>query len=252
MTEDYNKQAKNNESRSLEEILRDPDDKMNTEKVPQSRSREGLYDEEIPARPIRRKKKKEAEEEMSWQESLMMTLHDILGLIAVVVVVFVLLFRIVVVSGSSMYNTLWHNDYLLVKSNAICGSYEPGDIIVASKASFNDGEPIIKRVIATAGQTVDIDFGTGIVYVDGVALDESYTYTPTNVSEGVAFPLEVAEGCIFVMGDNRNRSRDSRYPDIGLIDEREVLGEAVFLLIPGTGDEENRAPRDFSRIGVLK
>ena len=208
--------------------------------------------EDAPARPIRRKKKKGDEEELSWQESLMMTLHDVLGLVAVVVVVFVLLFRIVVVSGSSMYNTLWHNDYLLVMSNVICGEYEPGDIIVASKESFNDGEPIIKRVIATEGQTVDIDFGAGVVYVDGQALEEEYTYTPTNVSEGVAFPLTVAEDCIFVMGDNRNRSRDSRYPDIGMVDEREVLGKAVLLLIPGTGDEENKAPRDFSRIGVLK
>lgn len=191
------------------------------------------------------------EEKESWQESLMIFLHDTIALFAVVMVVFVLLFRIVVVSGSSMYSTLWHNDYLLVMSSAICGAPEAGDIIVASKDSFNDGEPIIKRVIATEGQTVDIDFEKGIVYVDGVALEEDYIYTPTHISEGVAFPLTIAEGCIFAMGDNRNRSRDSRYPDIGMIDEREILGKAVFLLLPGTGDEGNRAPRDFSRIGVL-
>ena len=250
MTED-NKQANNFEFRSLDDVFKELEDKMNREEETQP-VHEDVYEEEVPVRPIRRKKKKETEEELSWQESLMMTLHDVLGLVAVVVVVFVLLFRIVVVSGSSMYDTLWHNDYLLVKSNVLCGSYEPGDIIVASKESFNDGEPIIKRVIATEGQTVDIDFGAGIVYVDGVALEEEYAHTPTNVSEGVAFPLTVAEDCIFVMGDNRNRSRDSRYPDIGLVDEREVLGKAVFLLIPGTGDEENKAPRDFSRIGVLK
>ena len=272
MAENDNKEVSG--IRSLEDILRDLDAKLeaDTQEVNLPRRREPTLetgasedvddmptmknmddtDEEVPARPIRRKKKKEDEEELSWQESLMMTLHDVLGLVAVVVVVFVLLFRIVVVSGSSMYNTLWHNDYLLVMSNVICGEYEPGDIIVASKESFNDGEPIIKRVIATEGQTVDIDFGAGVVYVDGQALEEEYAYTPTNVSEGVAFPLTVAEDCIFVMGDNRNRSRDSRYPDIGMVDEREVLGKAVLLLIPGTGDEENRAPRDFSRIGVLK
>ena len=150
-----------------------------------------------------------------------------------------------------MYNTLIDGDYVLLLNNVLYGDPEYGDIIVASKSSYKDGEPIIKRVIATEGQTVDIDFNAGIVYVDGQALEEDYTYTPTNVSEGVAFPLEVPEGCIFVMGDNRNRSRDSRYPDIGVIDEREVLGKAVVLLIPGTGDEEYRAPRDFSRIGVL-
>ena len=201
---------------------------------------------------VRRRKRKKDEEALTWQESLLLTLHDTLALIAVVIVVFVLLFRIVVVNGSSMYDTLWHNDYLLVMSNVICGGPEQGDIIVASKESFNDGEPIIKRVIATEGQTVDVDFEAGVVYVDGAALEEPYTYTPTNISEGVAFPLTVADGCIFVMGDNRNRSRDSRYPDIGMIDEREVLGKAVFLLIPGTGDGDNEAPRDFSRIGVLK
>ena len=262
--------------RSLEDILRDLDAKLeaDTQDVSLPRRREPVLEtaapedvddmpvaavnetdeaeEEAPARPIRRRKKKEDEEELTWQESLLMTLHDVVGLVAVVVIVFVLLFRIVVVSGSSMYNTLWHNDYLLVMSNVLCGSYDSGDIIVASKESFNDGEPIIKRVIATEGQTVDIDFGAGVVYVDGQALEEEYTYTPTNVSEGVAFPLTVAEDCIFVMGDNRNRSRDSRYPDIGMVDEREVLGKAVLLIFPGTGDEENRAPRDFSRIGVLK
>ena len=208
--------------------------------------------EEREAGSVPRRKPRQAEEKESWQESLMIFLHDTIALFAVVMVVFVLLFRIVVVSGSSMYQTLWHNDYLLVMSSVVCGDPEVGDIIVASKDSFNDGEPIIKRVIATEGQVVDIDFDAGIVYVDGVALEEDYIYTPTNVSEGVAFPLTVAEGCIFAMGDNRNRSRDSRYPDIGMIDQREVLGKAVFLLFPGTGDGDNVAPMDFSRIGVLK
>ena len=212
--------------------------------------RPGLEEREAGSVPWR--KPRQAEEKESWKDSLMIFLHDTIALFAVVMVVFVLLFRIVVVSGSSMYQTLWHNDYLLIMSSVICGDPEAGDIIVASKDSFNDGEPIIKRVIATEGQTVDIDFDAGIVYVDGVALEEDYTYTPTNVSEGVAFPLTVAEGCIFAMGDNRNRSRDSRYPDIGLIDQREVLGRAVFLLLPGTGDGDNVAPMDFSRIGVLK
>ena len=162
-----------------------------------------------------------------------------------------LLFRIVVVSGSSMYDTLWSGDYLLVLSRAVCGELEYGDVIVASKDSFNDGEPIIKRVIATEGQTVDIDFEAGVVYVDGVALDEPYTYTATNVEEGMEFPLTVEEGCVFAMGDNRNRSRDSRAPEIGQIDQREILGQAVYLFFPGTGEGEYGGPRDFSRIGVL-
>ena len=199
--------------------------------------------------PDRRGKKKN--EKMTWQETALLYLHDMISLLAVLMIVFVLLFRVVVVSGSSMYSTLWSGDYLLVLSRSLCGELEYGDVIVASKDSFNNGEPIIKRVIATEGQTVDIDFQAGIVYVDGVALEEPYTYTPTNVEEGMAFPLTVEEGCVFAMGDHRNRSRDSRYPEIGQIDEREILGQAVFLFLPGPGDGEFGGPRDFSRIGVL-
>ena len=195
--------------------------------------------------------REEKQETLTWQQTLLLYMHDLVYLLAVLMVVFVLLLRVVVVSGSSMYSTLWDGDYLLVLNRMFCGELEQGDIIVASKNSFNDGEPIIKRVIATEGQTVDIDFEAGVVYVDGTALEEPYAYTPTNVEEGVAFPLTVSEGCIFAMGDNRNRSRDSRYPDIGLIDTREILGQALFLFFPGDGDGEYGGPVDFSRIGVL-
>ena len=119
--------------------------------------------------------------------------------------------------------------------------------MVASKSSFREGEPIVKRVIATEGQTVDIDFLAGVVYVDGVALEEDYTYTPTNLSEGTAFPLTVEEGHVFLMGDNRNRSQDSRSTEIGQVDCREIMGKAIFLVFPGTN--EGQDARDFHRIG---
>ena len=196
-------------------------------------------------------KKKPVEKE-SWQKSTMLYLHDLTHLLAVIMVVFLLLFRIVVVSGSSMYNTLWDGDWLLVVSNVFYGEPEYGDIIVASKDSFNDGEPIIKRVIATEGQTVDIDFETGTVYVDGVILNEEYIYSPTTDDEGMKFPLVVEENCVFAMGDNRGVSNDSRYPAIGQIDQREILGRAVFLLYPGSGTGIFRGERDFDRIGALK
>ena len=189
------------------------------------------------------------EEPISWQKSVMLYLHDLVYLLAVVMIVFMLLFRIVVVSGSSMYSTLWDGDWLLVTGSVLYQEPKHGDIIVASKDSFNDGEPIIKRVIATEGQTVDIDFEAGIVYVDGVALEEDYTYTPTNAQEGIVFPITIADGCIFAMGDNRNGSKDSRHPTIGMIDTREVLGRAVFLMFPGADNEGNR---EFDRIGALK
>ena len=197
------------------------------------------------------KKKKKEEEPMTWQKSLLLYLHDLIYLLAVVMIVFMLLFRIVIVSGSSMYSTLLNGDWLLVTGSVLYQEPEQGDIIVASKDSFNDGEAIIKRVIATEGQTVDIDFETGIVYVDGEALDEDYTYTPTNVEEGILFPITIADGCIFVMGDNRNGSKDSRHPDIGMIDTREVLGKAIFLLFPGMGEGWNETERDFDRIGAV-
>lgn len=176
-------------------------------------------------------------------------LRDIVSLVAGIILVFSLLFRVVIVSGPSMNNTLIDGDWLLLIGNVFYNDPQQGDIIVASKKSFEDGKPIIKRVIATEGQTVDIDFEAGIVYVDDVALDEPYTLTPTNTFEGINFPLVVDDGCIFVMGDNRNMSKDSRSLEIGLIDQREVLGRAVFVIFPG--NNKGAVMREFNRIGVL-
>lgn len=182
-------------------------------------------------------------------KSVLAYLHDLVYLISAVLLVFLLLFRVVVVSGPSMQNTLIDGDYLLLLSNTFYNNPQPGDIIVASKESFENGDPIVKRVIAIEGQVVDIDFSAGIVYVDNVALEEDYTLTPTTLSEGTLFPLVVDEGCVFVMGDNRNISLDSRSTQIGLIDCREILGKAIFLFLPGTN--KGATPRQLGRIGVL-
>ncbi len=178
-------------------------------------------------------------------KSILMYVHDLLYLLAILIVASLLL-RVVVVSGTSMTNTLQNGDYLMVLSNVFYREPKQGDIIVASKESFDNGAPIIKRVIATEGQEVRIDFGKGIVYVDDVALEEPYIRNLTTLQEGVKFPLVVDEGCIFVLGDNRNGSKDSRNPEIGLIDKREVLGKAFFLFFPGLNDGTNE--RDFGRI----
>ena len=197
------------------------------------------------------RKRKIEPENLTWQQNLLLYLHDLIYMLAAIMIVFLLLFRMVVVSGPSMFGTFWDGDWLLVLSSVFYQNPERGDVIIASKDSFNPGEPIIKRVIATEGQKVDIDFEAGIVYVNDVALEEDYTYTATNLQEGMEFPLVVSDGCIFAMGDNRNKSRDSRYPDIGLIDQREILGKAVFLIYPGVGEEPYGGPRDYNRIGVL-
>ncbi len=174
-------------------------------------------------------------------------LHDLVYLLVVVLLIFLFFLRVVVVSGPSMDETLNDGDYLLLLNGVFFKDYKQGDIIVASKDSFHDGEPIIKRVIATEGQEVDIDFNLGIVYVDGKALDEPYINTPTNLDEGTVFPLVVEKGHLFVLGDNRNHSKDSRSPEIGLIDKREVLGKAIFLIFPGL----DSGKREFDRIGVV-
>ena len=196
-------------------------------------------------------KKNQNTEKTEGTGSILEYLHDVVYILALILVVFTFCMRVVIVSGSSMFSTLVDGDYLLLLNRPLCGELEQGDIVVASMERFKDGEPIVKRVVATEGQTVDIDFRAGIVYVDGVALEEEYTYTPTHLSEGMEFPLVVEEGCLFLMGDNRGDSRDSRAPEIGQIDQREILGQAVYLFFPGTGEGEYGGPRDFSRIGVL-
>ena len=164
--------------------------------------------------------------------------------IAVSVIVILLSFavRIVTVSGSSMEPNYYHNDRLIITAHG--GEIKEGDVIVVIDAL---NEPIIKRVVATEGQTVDLDTETGIVYVNGVARDESkygiengITFIHPNAVDPLEFPLTVPENHIFVLGDNRKVSNDSRYGEIGLIDERKVLGKAIFNIYP------------FDKIGLAK
>lgn len=165
-----------------------------------------------------------------------------------VVVIFTFVIRLIGVDGHSMVPTLQNGDRLLVLNSMLYDDYKYGDIVVLRKESFLT-EPIVKRVIATEGQTVDIDFANGIVYVDGVALEEDYINDLTYTDEGTEFPLTVPEGAIFVMGDNRNRSDDSRNSALGTVDTRYVIGRAVFLLFPGA--DEVTEKRDFGRIGLI-
>ena len=195
-------------------------------------------------------KSKKKEEKVPLPKAMTLYLHDIVYLLCGLMLTLLLLFRVVVVSGTSMNMTLLDGDYLLLLSNTFYRTPEQGDIIVVSKDSFDDGAAFVKRVIATEGQTVDIDFEQGIVYVDGAALQEDYINNLTTTYGGVQFPLVVEEGCVFALGDNRGISKDSRYPDIGLIDTREILGRAIFLMIPGTN--KNTEILDFLRIGVIR
>ena len=165
-----------------------------------------------------------------------------------VVVVFTFAVRLIGVDGHSMVPTLQDGDRLLVLTSLLYDDYQYGDIVVLRKESFLE-EPIVKRVIAREGQTVDIDFVTGSVTVDGVLLHEDYINELTFTEEGTEFPLTVPEGSIFVMGDNRNHSNDSRDSRLGTVDTRYVIGKAVFLAFPGA--DSVTGERAWSRIGLM-
>ena len=182
--------------------------------------------------------------------SVLSAMHDLSYLMAIVLVLLLLVFRVVVVSGSSMKDTLIDGDYIFLLNNVFCSEYETGDVIVASKESFKDGEPIIKRVIATEGQTVRVEKATGKVYVNDELLDEPYLnpkYIQNNYDLVQEFVVE--PGCVFVMGDNRNSSLDSRSDQIGQIDTRQILGKAIVLFAPGK--DPVSGGRDLSRIGGI-
>lgn len=175
--------------------------------------------------------------------------QSLVGSVLVVVAIFTFMIRMMGVDGHSMLNTLQHGDRLLVVNSMLYHDYKYGDIVILRKNGVFDDDPIVKRVIAVEGQTVDIDFAEGIVYVDGEALEEDYIREPTYTAEGTEFPLTVPEGSIFVMGDNRNGSSDSRDYRLGTVDTRYVIGKAAFLIFPGPDYETEK--RDFKRIGVI-
>ncbi len=162
-----------------------------------------------------------------------------------VVIIFSLFFRVATIVGPSMQNTLYSGERVVISNFFYTPKY--GDIVVVSRNTNNSvdsadtsREPIIKRVIATEGQYVDINFETGKVYVGAdlsnmTELSEPYANGPTNLRYDIEFPVYVKEGHIFVLGDNRNNSTDSRSStigDLGLIDERYVLGKAIYRIWP--------------------
>lgn len=179
----------------------------------------------VPAAPKSRYKS----EFFEWGEALVVSLTAIILLFTFVV-------RLIGVDGSSMYPTLHDRDKVFM-SNLF---YTPakGDIVVLTKESFIEG-PIVKRIIATEGDTVDIDFMTGTVTVNGEVLDEPYINEPTYTAIDMTFPQTVPEGCVFVMGDNRNKSSDSRDTRLGMVDERYILGHVLVRILP------------FDRIGAI-
>lgn len=158
-------------------------------------------------------------------------LQAITGILVVLILVFTFLGRITPVKGVSMEPTLYTGDLMLVRSLGY--TPEQGDVVVLTKEFDAASGPIVKRVIATGGQRVDIDYSAGLVYVDGVPLEEPY------INERMQQPwygghtsVLVPEGSVFVMGDNRNHSNDSRDVTLGTVDERYILGQALLVFFP--------------------
>jgi len=170
-----------------------------------------------------KKEKRELKNDIfDWGEALVKAL-------LIIILVFTFAVRIITVSGTSMLPTLHEGDYLLVSDLF----YKPdaGDIVVITKREAME-KAIVKRIVATEFQTVDIDFSAGKVYVDGEESDASFTYTPTTEKGDINFPVTVPEGHVFVLGDNRNGSTDSRFSVFGMIDERHIVGRALLRILP--------------------
>ena len=170
-----------------------------------------------------KKRYRRNKEALEWYDALAMA-------VAVIAIVFTFFVRIVKVDGHSMDPTLFNGERILIN---LMKQPDYGDIVVVDGYT-SYGKPLVKRVIATEGQTVDIDYATSTVYVDGVALEEDYIkearwdlYADNGVNH-----ITVPEGHIYVMGDNRNGSSDSRDPSLGVVDVRCVIGQAVMVLFP--------------------
>ena len=181
------------------------------------------------------KKPEKEEKPLSGAQEAYEWLQILIVALVTIILVFTFVGRITPVVGESMLPTLHEGDVMLIRDIGYTDP-QPGDIVVLTKEFDASDGPIVKRVIAVGGQTVDIDYEAGTVSVDGQVLDEPYINPeeimapPSNYEH--ATHVEVPEGSIFVMGDNRNHSSDSRDVTLGAVDERYVLGRALWIILP--------------------
>ena len=161
-----------------------------------------------------------------------------------VVLLFTFFVRLISVNGPSMQDTLYTGDQLLVLNAMFC-DFKAGDVVVINdyNAEPQLNETLVKRIVA-------VDSASGVVYVDGQPLDEPYAKEPTYTANGTPFPITLAEDEVFVMGDNRNHSSDSRDARLGPVKRGYLQGKALLLLTPGATPGTEK--RDWGRIGPLR
>ena len=178
----------------------------------------------------KKKQKEQVPQELQARREAYDWIQSLISALLICVLVFVFVMRIMDVHGTSMVPTLQNGDKVLVSGLF----YEPerGDIVVFKKDSYDDNKALVKRVVAVAGDVVNIDFEKGIVYVNGEAAEEDYIDVLTTTKIDFIGPQTVPENCLFVMGDNRNASTDSRDKRIGMVDKRLVIGKVLLVVYP--------------------
>ena len=181
-------------------------------------------------RKTTKKKKETVSPEVQARREAYDWIQSLISALLICVLVFVFVLRIMDVHGTSMFPTLNNGDKVLVSDLF----YEPsrGDIVVFKKDSYDDNKALVKRVVAVAGDVVNIDFERGVVYVNGEALEEDYIDVLTTTKIDFIGPQTVPDNCLFVMGDNRNASTDSRDKRIGMVDKRLVIGKVLLVVYP--------------------
>ncbi len=159
---------------------------------------------------------------------------EIVFAVVLISILFTFFFRIITVDGKSMEPTYYDGNRVLVTK--LAGKAEAGDVVIVVHALQ---EPIIKRVIATEGQTVDFDPVLHEVTVDSVpikgeeyGIENSITVVPDYPGQVMEFPQTVPKGSVFLLGDNRDNSKDSRFLEVGMVDQRNILGKVVFNVYP--------------------
>lgn len=168
----------------------------------------------------------------TYRKALRSTIYTLLVVAAVAVIIAVMIFPVLRIEGTSMTETLWEKDIVV----AVSGSgYETGDIV----AFYYNNKILVKRVIAVSGDWVNLD-STGNVSVNGVWLEEPYLTEKALGTCDITLPYQVPEGRIFVMGDHRATSLDSRTTEIGCIGEELIVGRILLRIWP------------FSSFGTVK